>query len=71
MGWLSAAGRELFSLFVDDVPFTVAILAWIGAGTVGLPLLAISEGLTAPLLFVGCAVILAGSSWLAGRAGHS
>ncbi|MFQ5785644.1 MAG: hypothetical protein ACE5H8_12590 [Alphaproteobacteria bacterium] len=58
MRWLSAAARELLSLFVDDVPFTLAIVAWIAVGTLALPRLAIGAGWNAPLLFLGFAVIL-------------
>lgn len=37
MSWLKSAARELFGLFVDDVPFTSAILAWLGIGSLLLP----------------------------------
>lgn len=67
MSWLSAALRELFSLFVDDAEFTAAIVIWIGVETLGLPRLSIDAGWQAPLLFLGCAVILVGSAWRAGR----
>ena len=53
---LTSAIRELFSLFIDDVPFTIAILSWIGVRTLGLPHLTINTGWTALLLFLGFAV---------------
>ncbi len=68
MNWLGAALRELFSLFVDDVGFTVAIVIWIAFGTLGLPQLPVDSGWDAPLLFLGCAVILVVSAWRAARA---
>ena len=68
MNWLAAALRELFSLFVDDVRFTVAIVIWIAFGTLGLPQLPVDPGWDAPLLFLGCAVILVVSAWRAARA---
>ena len=68
MNWLGAALRELFSLIVDDVWFTVAIVIWIAFGTLGLPQLPVDPGWDAPLLFLGCAVILVVSAWRAARA---
>ena len=68
MKWLGAALRELFSLFVDDVRFTVAIVIWIVFGTVGLPQLPVDPSWDAPLLFLGCAAILVVSAWRAARA---
>ena len=68
MNWLGAALCELFSLFVDDVWFTVAIVIWIAFGTLGLPQLPVDPGWDAPLLFLGCAVILVVSAWRAARA---
>jgi len=67
MSWLSAAVKELFSLFVDDVQFTIAILVWIAFGAIELPKLPIDVSWDAPLLFVGCAVILVVSAWRAAR----
>ena len=68
MNGLSAALREIFSLFIDDVRFTVAIVIWIAFGTLGLPALPVDPGWDAPLLFLGCAVILVISAWRAARA---
>ena len=69
MGWLIAALRELFSLFIDDVPFTVAIVIWITVGTLGLPRLITDSSWDASLLFLGFAVILVVSAWSAARVG--
>jgi len=67
MSWLKAALRELLSLFVDDVWFTVAIVIWIALGTIQLPKLPVEPSWDAPLLFLGCAIILAVSVWRAAR----
>lgn len=58
MSWLRSATRELFGLFVDDVPFSGAILAWLGIGSLLLPRLVIDAIWDAPILFVGCTMIL-------------
>lgn len=58
MKWLKAAARELFGLFVVDVPFTGAILAWLGIGSLLLPRIVIDASWDAPILFVGCTMIL-------------
>jgi len=62
MSWLSAAARELFGLFVDDVPYTAAIAIWVVGGAFALPELAIDPGWDAPLLAAGCALVLVVSS---------
>lgn len=58
MSWLKTAGRELFGLFVDDVPFTVAILAWLGVAALLLPMTAVPLPWDAPILAAGCLLIL-------------
>lgn len=58
MSWLKSAARELFGLFVDDVPFSGAILAWLGIGSLLLPRIVIDAIWDAPILFVGCTMIL-------------
>lgn len=58
MAWLRAACRELFALFVDDVPFSLAVLVWLGIGATALPRAPVATAWDAPLLFVGCLVIL-------------
>jgi len=67
MKWLGSALRELFSLFVDDVWFTLALVVWVTFGILGLPKLPIGSGWDAPLLFLGCAIILVVSTWRAAR----
>lgn len=59
MGWVSAIGRELVGLFVDDGAFAVAIVVWIGVA--GLVLTRLPGGWQGPLVFVGLAGILAWS----------
>ncbi|NQV98890.1 MAG: hypothetical protein HQ483_04280 [Rhodospirillales bacterium] len=67
MNWLYAAVTELFSLFIDDVWFSAGILVWIAFGTLQLPKLPVDPGWDAPLLFLGCAVILVTSTWRAAK----
>jgi hypothetical protein len=67
MKWIKAALAELFSLFVDDVWFSIAILSWIALGILEVPNLPIDPDWDAPLLFTGCAVILMVSTWRAAR----
>jgi len=61
MEWLGMAVREVFGLFVDDVPFSAALLAWTAAGKFAVPMLPIPPRLEAPLLFAGYAGVLAAS----------
>lgn len=70
MGWLAASARELFSLFVDDVPFSLAIGAWLGAGAWFLPESGLNAAWDAPLLFAGLAVILVASVRLTAARHH-
>ncbi len=67
MNWLRAAGLELFSLFVDDVAYSLAIIAWIIIDTLLLPALALGAKAHALLLFTGFAVILLASVLLTAR----
>ena len=67
MKWIQAALAELFSLFVDDVWFSVAIVLWIAFGILEVPNLSIDPDWDAPLLFIGCAIILLISTWRAAR----
>lgn len=67
MTWLKSAAAELFSLFVDDVWFSIALLGWIAIDILEIPNLIGDPAWPAPLLFVGCAVILLVSSWRAAR----
>lgn len=63
MQWIKAIGAELFGLFVDDGSFAVAILLWVAAVWLVLPLVALSPGARGPVLFAGLAVILVESAW--------
>ena len=67
MNWIKAAISELFSLFVDDVWFSVSILAWVAFSAFGLPTFPIDPVWNAPLIFLGCALILLISTWRAAR----
>jgi hypothetical protein len=50
--------RELFGLFVDDLSFTVALLIWIALAALLLPHLGLAGYWDAPLLFLGCVLLL-------------
>ena len=63
MTWFRVVLAELFALFADDVRFTIAIILWVGFATMGLPRLPVDPGWLAPLLFLGCAVILVANAW--------
>jgi hypothetical protein len=39
MAWLKTALQELFGLFVDDLPFTIAIAVWLALVSLLLPAL--------------------------------
>ena len=67
MNWINAAIAELFSLFVDDVWFSVGIIVWIAFGTLQLPKLPVDLAWDGPILFLGCGVILVFSTWQAAR----
>ena len=58
MNWIKSAAKELFSLFVDDVPYTLALIVWIIVATVLLPSLHLGAALAAGILFLGFAGIL-------------
>ena len=63
MSWLAGIWSEFIGLFVDDLPYAGAILAWLVACWAVLPRLALSP----MLLFAGLAAILAGSAWQKAR----
>jgi len=63
MNWLISAIRELFSLFVDDVFFALALAVWIAFGTLVLPNMGLVPEWNGPLLFLGFAAILVISVW--------
>jgi hypothetical protein len=65
--WIATVLAELVGLFVDDLGFTLAILAWVALGTLLLPRLGSADVWAAPLLFLGCAAILVESVRRAAR----
>jgi len=67
MNWLASAIRELFSLFVDDVYFALALVVWIALGTLVLPYMGFGPGWNGPLLFLGFVTIFVVSVWNAAR----
>ncbi|TNE40888.1 MAG: hypothetical protein EP348_01570 [Alphaproteobacteria bacterium] len=60
MNWITAAIKELFSLFVDDVRFTIALLIWTGFAILILPRLIPASPWQGILFFAGIALILLG-----------
>lgn len=62
MGTLRAIWSELVGLFIDDVGFAAAILAWLLLAGVGLPKLGLGDPWPALLLFAGLAAILVESA---------
>jgi hypothetical protein len=57
MQWLKTVSRELFSLFVDDGSFAIAIVVWLGVSWfVSAHLL--HAGWSGVVLFVGLGLIL-------------
>ena len=68
MSRLKTIGAELVGLFVDDWWFTVVTVGWLTVGVLLLPALLAGSAWSGPVLFSGCAVILAGSTLLAGWA---
>jgi hypothetical protein len=58
MQWLKTVFVEIFSLFVDDGSFAIAVLVWlVVAGTV-FAYVNIPAGAKGPVLFAGLAAIL-------------
>jgi hypothetical protein len=62
MKWLQNILREIFSLFVDDGSFALAILLWLVVVRWALPHLNVPSGITGVILFSGLALILAESA---------
>ena len=62
MNWLKNIFREIFSLFVDDGSFALAILLWPAVVRSATPRLTIPSGITGVILFAGLALILAESA---------
>ena len=66
MHWIRVAVREVYGLFVDDGSFAIALLVWIVAAVVALPLLGAGNW-GGVALFAGLAVVLAESALRAAR----
>jgi hypothetical protein len=62
MNWLKNILREIYSLFVDDANFALAILLWLAIMRWLMPHLNIPARMTGILLFAGLALILAEST---------
>jgi hypothetical protein len=60
--WLKNILREIFSLFVDDGSFALAILIWLAVVRWATPHLNIPSRATGIILFVGLALILTESA---------
>jgi hypothetical protein len=68
MKWIRTVMREIYGLFVDDLRFTVSILAWLGVAWLGVAWFGAAEAarmqpgrlpwLPAVLLFTGLGGIL-------------
>ena len=58
MKWLAAAAREIAGLFVEDVGFTLAILAWVALAALFLRGLPVGEPWQAAIFLAGCLALL-------------
>jgi hypothetical protein len=58
MPWLRSIAREIFSLFVDDGSFAIAILAWLGLVVFVLKHVVAHANWLSTALFGGLALIL-------------
>jgi hypothetical protein len=71
MRWLTAIGRELLGLFVDDGRDALAILAWLVFAGLVLPRLNPPSAVPPSILFLGLAAILVASATRRARKGRS
>lgn len=62
MRWLKAIVTEIFSLFVDDGSFALAIIGWLVFVGLVLPRLSMSAPWGGVILFAGLALILVESA---------
>jgi len=62
MSWLRSILAEIWGLFVDDGSFALAILAWLAAYWLVLPLFDIPPEAKGPILFTGLAIVLVESA---------
>lgn len=58
MGWIKTVVWEVWGLFVDDIPFAVAILVWLAIIAFAFTRTSLPSNLGGPILFLGIAVIL-------------
>jgi hypothetical protein len=56
--WIKNILREVFSLFVDDGKFALAILVWLGIVRLVLPHVGITQSARGIVLFAGLGIIL-------------
>ena len=71
MHWLKKILAELLGLFVDDISFALAIIAWLGVIWWGLPRLKLPAVWNGVILFAGLATILAESALRKARRSRS
>lgn len=50
--------KELWGLFVDDGSLALALIIWVAITGFGLPRVPVPAAWDAPILFIGCVVIL-------------
>ncbi len=62
MGWIKTVLSEVYGLFVDDVTFAVAILAWVVVVWLVLPHVGVAPHWNAAALFIGLCVIFVESA---------
>jgi uncharacterized membrane protein len=62
MGWIKTVASEIYGLFVDDVSFAVAILAWLLFVWLALSRLGIGSAWMGSALFAGLAMIFVESA---------
>jgi hypothetical protein len=55
---LTAVLKELWSLFVDDGSLAIALVIWVAVCGIGLDSVPIPADWDAPILFLGCLLIL-------------
>jgi len=58
MKWLVSAAREIFGLFVEDLGFTLCILAWVALAGLLLRGLPVADPWRAAIFLAGCLALL-------------
>jgi hypothetical protein len=64
MNAMRIAAAKVLGLFVDDIYFTAAILAWVACARLLLPILIADSAWDAAALALGCVLLLVGSTVL-------